>query len=263
MLARCPHCDTYFRLRADDLSAARGQVQCGNCGTQFSALENLFDNDLDTPLKVGSPPQSVDASSDTVVVQTTSGKEDPPSVQHGSAARWIEEKIPLELRASLADGEWPEFDRKWMVGAALLLILLVGQFIWFRSNAIVTRFPALRAPYKGVCAVLGCEIARQKDITALHILARDVREHPKYARVLLVNATVQNDAAFKQPYPILQLQLFDSTGAPAGGRRFTPSEYLDGSVDILEGMPPGVPVHIVLELDDPAKKAKGFEIRLL
>jgi len=43
MFTRCPACHTVFRITAETLRAAHGQVRCGHCGTQFDALERLME----------------------------------------------------------------------------------------------------------------------------------------------------------------------------------------------------------------------------
>lgn len=41
ILSRCPGCTTVFRVTPDQLTARRGMVRCGRCGTAFNALENV------------------------------------------------------------------------------------------------------------------------------------------------------------------------------------------------------------------------------
>jgi len=43
VITRCPHCDTWFRVQAGQLQAARGQVRCGECDHPFDALAELRD----------------------------------------------------------------------------------------------------------------------------------------------------------------------------------------------------------------------------
>ncbi|MFK8068395.1 MAG: zinc-ribbon domain-containing protein, partial [Gammaproteobacteria bacterium] len=44
MITHCLECDTYFRVSAEQLKTANGQVKCGCCMTVFNALESLLDN---------------------------------------------------------------------------------------------------------------------------------------------------------------------------------------------------------------------------
>ena len=41
VFTQCPQCETVFRLSADALGAAGGQVRCGRCGEVFDALKRL------------------------------------------------------------------------------------------------------------------------------------------------------------------------------------------------------------------------------
>jgi predicted Zn finger-like uncharacterized protein len=41
MFTQCPQCETVFRLSADALGAAGGQVRCGRCGEVFDSLKRL------------------------------------------------------------------------------------------------------------------------------------------------------------------------------------------------------------------------------
>lgn len=44
MYTHCPHCLTVFRIHAEQLTQARGQVRCGVCNNCFNALETLTEH---------------------------------------------------------------------------------------------------------------------------------------------------------------------------------------------------------------------------
>ena len=46
MLTRCPHCQTHFRVTAEQLKIRQGTVRCGACQEVFDALETLHDESL-------------------------------------------------------------------------------------------------------------------------------------------------------------------------------------------------------------------------
>jgi predicted Zn finger-like uncharacterized protein len=52
ILTRCPHCDTVFRITAEQLKARAGKVRCGSCSTVFNALAALIDAPLGQVLSV-------------------------------------------------------------------------------------------------------------------------------------------------------------------------------------------------------------------
>ena len=44
MYTQCPECNTYFRVTAENLRVANGEVCCGACETEFNALASLIDD---------------------------------------------------------------------------------------------------------------------------------------------------------------------------------------------------------------------------
>lgn len=48
MYTHCPHCHTTFRIHAEQLRAAYGQVRCSQCQQVFNALENFAETKGDT-----------------------------------------------------------------------------------------------------------------------------------------------------------------------------------------------------------------------
>lgn len=48
-LARCPACQTVFRVRPEQLLAHRGNVRCGQCYASFNALDHLMDEPATSP----------------------------------------------------------------------------------------------------------------------------------------------------------------------------------------------------------------------
>ncbi|MBS3803489.1 MAG: zinc-ribbon domain-containing protein [Oleiphilaceae bacterium] len=53
LLTRCPHCQTRFKVSAEQLGIAKGRVRCGNCMNVFHAVENK-ESVAETP-----PPQDL------------------------------------------------------------------------------------------------------------------------------------------------------------------------------------------------------------
>ena len=48
MYTRCPECATVFRVTAEQLRMAHGEVRCGNCSKSFNSLLSLMDESPDT-----------------------------------------------------------------------------------------------------------------------------------------------------------------------------------------------------------------------
>ena len=67
---QCPDCATVFRVTAEALRAAQGDVRCGVCSTTFNALENLSEKAFKAELAAEVPPPS-----DSMTVEELPGNE--------------------------------------------------------------------------------------------------------------------------------------------------------------------------------------------
>ena len=80
MYTQCPDCATVFRVTAEALRIAQGDVRCGVCSTTFNALENLSEQAFN-PAAEAEPP----SLGDSMTVEELPGGED------------IELSAPVEL----------------------------------------------------------------------------------------------------------------------------------------------------------------------
>ncbi|MGH8567450.1 MAG: zinc-ribbon and DUF3426 domain-containing protein [Gammaproteobacteria bacterium] len=290
MLARCPDCATVFRVAPADLRAARGLVRCGVCFGIFDAVEALEDpaqpilpaavvEPLPDPLET----TRIDLSEEVDRNPTEAFSPEPERNSNIPATR----SAPVLGRSgALADPDTgtgpvtapaltahamllaterprPRARAGWVALTALTILSLFAQFVWFRGAEVLRAYPGLQEPLAAVCAFAGCRLPGPRDPGAVRVMERDLREHPRYRDALLVNAILVNQAAFAQPYPILELALYDTEGAVVAGRRFEPREYLDRALDADALMPAGQPLHVVLELVGPKRPPASFEFRFL
>ncbi|MGB1800363.1 MAG: DUF3426 domain-containing protein [Gammaproteobacteria bacterium] len=151
----------------------------------------------------------------------------------------------------------------WTVATLAALIIIVAQLAWFNRDRLLLEYPELLPYAKQVCAELDCQLIREKDVSKIKLVNRDVRLHPTYQDTLLVNAAMKNELSIRQPYPKVQLTLFDTSGSLLGYREFVPEDYLDNSIEIDKGMPTDSPVYFVLEVSGPTAGAVSFEFRFL
>ena len=262
MFTSCPGCHRQFRIRAGQLSAARGTVRCGYCGKQFNAVERLMDKPL--PVHKPAPEETIHGP-----VSKTAGSVETELVEVESVEEIeLEEPdfdIPEILREDLAVA--PTMSKKarifWSLGIVMLLFVAAVQVAWFNRDLVLEQYPELRPWTDKVCEKLPCKVIRDYKTSDIKLLNRDVRLHPHYSDTLLVNATMANQAAKIQPFPDIQFSLFDTNGKMIASRQFTPEEYLDNSIIIKEGMSPKQPVHFVLEVTGPTEGAVSFEFRFL
>lgn len=279
MFVRCPACLTQFRIRAVHLSAAAGRVRCGACGQAFDAVSRLSDQPLPPPVEasdVAGPVEPFDSlgtgAIDFKLPHDMADDALPVDEIHErpNIDAYVIDKATGE---AAVDADWVDIDEqvqarprhmtRWVVLASLLLLVGLGQAAWFHRDALYDRFPRVLPWVEKLCERLQCQVYRQRQPTAFELINRDVRAHPVYQDALLVNATFVNHAEHRQPYPRIQLALFDTNGRALAYREFAPADYLDVSLPISAGMPPDTPLHVVLELSGRTEGAVGFEFGFL
>ena len=110
MYTQCPDCATVFRITAEALRAAQGDVRCGVCSTTFNALENLSELAFKAATEDEAP-----SPDDSMTVEELPGNEnielsapadlavvpDPPPAP--SAVTAEEEASALEFHGDVAD----------------------------------------------------------------------------------------------------------------------------------------------------------------
>ncbi len=202
--------------------------------TTIEELEKLFLPDDPSETETVSPPEP-----DQSVADTT--PEPPAQIDKKSRSSLFFNQITLSM------------------GSLLLIMVLLGQYIYFARDHLAQQYTGLRPVLEKICGYLECKLALQRDLNKLQLTHRDVRSHPTAPDALLINATFVNRATFTQPYPAIELKLSNINGKLVGRRIFQPKEYLSGNPDISAGIPPGTQVYLVLELADPGKKAVNFE----
>jgi predicted Zn finger-like uncharacterized protein len=148
----------------------------------------------------------------------------------------------------------------WSLGVLALLALLLAQTVWWAHDRLA-KHPQGRRVAMAACAVLGCEVPPRRAPERIRVLSRDISPHPSEPHALLVVLVMSNEAPFPQPFPLLQIVLFDDNQNALGHRSFTPQEYLARSDPDL--MKPHHAVYVKLELVDPGSQVTGFRMEFL
>jgi predicted Zn finger-like uncharacterized protein len=87
LFTQCSKCETVFKLSAEVLRAASGQVRCGKCGEVFNALARLAEDS--TAFETGESPFDLEARAYTILETVP-----PPHVAHDVAKDYYEEFAP-------------------------------------------------------------------------------------------------------------------------------------------------------------------------
>jgi predicted Zn finger-like uncharacterized protein len=145
----------------------------------------------------------------------------------------------------------------WALGCLVLVAALAAQLAWAERVALV-RDPATRAWAMHVCARMDCRLPPIRDPAQLELLSRDVRPDPDAAGALMITATLRNDARFRQPWPIVVVELTDLDNNVVAMRRFRPVEYMSDPARLAAGIAPGTTAAVAFEVADPGKRAVSF-----
>lgn len=250
MYARCPACQTAYRVGIDQLRASHGEILCKRCHTAFNAL---------TPgVAQGPRPEPAD------------GKPTPPPPPH-----WDRERLDeLDKADFLQDGnDMPTTDYarrkrhtsikaaellRWG-GAALGLSILLGiQVFGFEGGRLAQNIYA-RPALERLCAGLGCGLPPFKDTAHINILDRSLSAPRDNKEILDFRMVFANQSALPQDFPDIRLVLDALDGHPIAERVFAPMDYLP---DWQEGaeMPVDKSYEVRLSLAKPSRDVGGFTI---
>jgi hypothetical protein len=112
-----------------------------------------------------------------------------------------------------------------------------------------------------LCALMNCDVTIPRDVRAISLLSRNIYSHPNAPKVLTISASIQNNAAFPQPYPLIEISFLDKNNKVLALRRFPPEEYMHNFTEKL--MPIGVPDELILNITDPGEDAIRFQFRFM
>jgi len=246
MNTQCPHCQTLFRIEQEQLAAADGRVRCGHCRHVFDARAHL---QKELPLE-GQPEPGAG---------TRTG-EQPELELGGPPAGGVTGLLLSDLGHEPA--ERARRSRRSLVGwgavNVVLVVLLMAQLLFAQREAFA-QDPTLRPVLARMCAVAGCTLPPRRAVDQVELVRRNVYAHPNVKDALIIDVTFVNNATFAQPYPVLTVSLGNLHGEPLIRRNFKPREYLP-ELGPNARMAPGSPVHVSLEVRDPGREARTFEI---
>ena len=264
MYTQCPDCLTVFSLDADALMPAGGHVQCGHCDAVFDALACIASHLPPEPFTRLAPPATAgQAPRLELAVYRPRPEPEPVVGANGLPVAWQQpDNAPRFARGrhrrdtsddALGERRWP-----WVTVCLALTLLLGAQVAWAQRNTLLSD-PVTGPWLRQACSMLGCHLPLVRSVRQLQLVARDVEAHPQIKGALMISATFRNNAPFAQPYPVISLVLSDPQGHRVAMRRLRPSEYLDDSESLRAGMAPGATTAVVLEVEDPGRKAVAFE----
>jgi len=155
---------------------------------------------------------------------------------------------------------WQSF--LWSVAILCLLVTALAQSIWYSRDRL-EGYPEVRELLELVCAKAGCTLPPWREPGRFNISSRSVRTHPNSNQALQIQLVFSNTARFAQPFPNLQLQLYDTNETLSAQRVFHPDEYLSESRAGESLIKPAQSVEVDIALEDPGDSITGFKIEFL
>ena len=200
-ITHCPQCDTAFKVSPQQLELAKGWVRCGRCAHVFEAALHF-----ETPPDIPAPPlPSADAPSLFRAAMTTA--EAIPQVKPALANASTDENLDAALPLG------------WLVGAGVLVLAFLMQWVVVQRNWLVAEEPALRPVLSALCA---CEVTWPREPEAVLIESSSFTESPQggYTVQLRLKNTQHHPVAM----PALELSLTDLQDQVLVRRVFTAEE---------------------------------------
>lgn len=217
------------------------------------AAETESDPDFwlpDDPLSAGELPPDTDATEDENPASTEPQDELPDEdVERANIAQPV--YVPPRRR------RFRRSDWLWATGCTVLALALAAQVAWASRVALV-RDPATQTQALRVCARFDCRLPPIRDTAKLELLSRDIRPDPDATGALAITATFRNNAPYRQPWPIVAVELTDLDNNVVAMRRFRPAEYMPDAARRAAGIAAGTSAAVAFEVTDPGKRAVSF-----
>jgi hypothetical protein len=150
--------------------------------------------------------------------------------------------------------------RAWGVAATVLVAVTLFNLFFVSGEALLAQ-PAVRSALQSVGAIEAAPVPVYRQLDLLHLASHEMQSHPTLDETLVLNATIVNRADRSQPFPALQVTLFDAHNQALASRIFAPDEYLPPGSNAESGMPPGAYLPVIMELLDPGEHAVGFVMK--
>lgn len=259
MYTQCNHCKAIFRVTMKELTAAQGLLRCGECDAIFDAMKSLS-----TTL----PEERRFAQNNRPTPPTEEQLEDieitPLNKQADKPSFWERFKSKSQHTSSTSNKAPPKSKSTsghfLAIGIAALVLLLLLQLLYSGRNWLAQQ-PLTANFTQQACEILGCTFTVPRDVRKVSLLSRNVYSHPNTPDVLTISAVIQNDASFRQPYPLIEISFLNSENQVVALRRFTPEEYIQNFSQELMSI--GIPKELVLNISDPGQEAVRFRFRFI
>ena len=225
-LRTCPKCETVFRVTREQLLAADGALRCGSCFTIFDASSNVEETN---------PQVLKESEGDIRESNIHAHQEQLSNKKTQDRDRFLEldtAYLKVIKNSSIADSfdllmaprSRAKVSRIWHWASILLILLGLSQYLYFNFERYAGD-PNYRIYAEQLCAFLGCHLAEFSDPESLSVGDLSIRSDPDNTNALIVDAIIQNTAAFRQSFPGIKLEFYDASSMLVAKRIFPAVSY--------------------------------------
>lgn len=290
----CPSCQTTFRISPEQLKARAGKVRCGKCQVVFNALDSLLEEaaqTASTPLESASPTALVDTPCPPAAMLTTevdiqldaantpaAAGQTPVEALSETAAQALAKTsgliVPRETTEIPGYSKWAEgvmsssalpshgkaSNAPFVLVALLLVLALAGQLVFHFRSELAVAAPGMRPALQALSETLGADIPLPHHVELISIETSDLQADPAHSKLLVLQATLRNRAAYAQAYPLLELSLTDTLDNAIARRVFQPAEYLPPQNPPDQAFPANADIAVRLWVEAREIAAAGYRL---
>ena len=240
-----------------ELTSAQGLLRCGECGSTFDAMKSLSTTLPDDRKFIRKKEQEVKKTDEKEPVKKKKIYLSPLA----KARNELPKNTP-DSSYQLKRKHKPHSTKFLLIALISLSLLLAAQIIYKQKDWLAEQSLTSGAT-RAFCKVAGCKIEKRRDISKIELINKNIYSHPNQPNSLVISASLENRANFKQPFPLIEISLLDAKSQIIALRRFTPKEYLNNNYqkDLL--MVINKPIELKLNIADPGKDAVRFQFKFL
>lgn len=207
-----------------------------------------MDRHLDIPPEPVAP--AVEKETDRYTASSSSAQEMRRYQQHRPSVDVREYVEPPNTKQGSRLTPW-----LWFLG--LIAAVCLAAFV--ARDLVANYLPESMAG--SFCSITGCVPAEpKKDINLLEATRSSLSAHPQVDDALMISVDVVNNSVYKQPYPILAVQLLNAEGDSVAERSFNRGAYNVVGSSGSEFLMPGEPTRIQIELVDTGLGATDLKL---
>jgi predicted Zn finger-like uncharacterized protein len=206
------------------------------------------------------PPQD-GASAEEAAATLSPDQAEAPAPEAEDAAEAAAAPQAEEIAEAIEVAEprrWP-----WLLGIAALLLLALGQALFFFRVELAVLAPELRPALAGACETFGCALPRPRKPELIGIESSDLAPAgADQTGRLRLTAAIKNRAPFDQEYPHLELTLTDTRDEPLLRKVLAPADWLPADRPAAAGFAAQGEAAVSLTFEAAGIPAIGYRLYL-